>query len=114
MVPPKGTTSLTAQELNVAKIIKDFQKPRAGGEVRFSISGDLQSEDGERVSLEDVEKNGIVTHGLKRSLCRHCRCRATDFSETGNEAIQKAKEWANNNIVGEHTVKQIQLILFIQ
>ena len=67
MVPPKGTASLTAQELDVAKVIKDFQNPCVGGGIRFSISGDLQSEDGERVSLEDVEKNGIVTHGLKEA-----------------------------------------------
>jgi hypothetical protein len=67
LVPPKGTASLTAQELDVAKVIKDFRNPSVGGGIRFSISGDLQSEDGERVSLEDVEKNGIVTHGLKEA-----------------------------------------------
>ena len=35
LVPPKGTASLTAQELDVAKVIKDFQNPSIEGGTRF-------------------------------------------------------------------------------
>jgi hypothetical protein len=42
------------QLVSAAKVIKDFQNPSVGGGIRFSRSGDLQTEDGERVSLEDV------------------------------------------------------------
>ena len=54
---------------------------------------------------EAVEKNGIVAPGLKEANVDIVDVERHDFSGSGNEAIRKAKEWANNNIVGEHTAK---------
>lgn len=73
------------------------------GDTLYRISD--SAEEFAATQREVVEKNGIVTPGLKEAHVEIVDVERHNFSGTGNEAIQKAKEWANNNIVGEHTAK---------
>lgn len=77
---------------------------KENNDIRFRFIGEQGASSLDKAE-EAVEKNGIVAPGLKEANVDIVDVERHDFSGTGNEAIRKAKEWADKNIVGEHTAK---------
>ena len=59
----------------------------------------------DRVQKEAVANKGLVMPNLNSASVEVVSVPMHDFSGTGKQAIDKAKQWASNNIVGQHTAK---------
>ena len=71
---------------------------------QFRISRTPQEFDA--TQAEAVEKRGIVAPGLNEAVVNVVDVPRHDFTGTGKEAIDKAKLWAKENLVGEYTANE--------
>jgi hypothetical protein len=82
-------------------------------QVRFSIKGEVDGEtirfkmsrtpeEFEATQRQAVEEKGIVMPGLNNAIVNVVDVPRHDFTGRGIDAIHKAEDWSNKNIVGEH------------
>jgi hypothetical protein len=114
-----GAIGLARMRLEGERLSLNGTDPDKGG-VRFSVedSGDKKVEDGVRFRFseteeefratqkEAVEKKGIVMPNLADAVVEIVDVPRHNFKGRGIDAINKAKEWANTEIIGSHTYHQ--------
>ena len=112
-VVPEGTPAdvvdfLRSQGLQVETYESDnessrqeaMQRATQGEGVRFRLGDEESFEERQRRA---VANKGTVTPGLKDMEFTVVDVPRHDFTGTGKQAIDKAFQWALNNLVGEHT-----------
>ena len=70
--------------------------------VRFSKTFSLNSTDFDTIQKQAEAKNGIVVKGLWDTIFPIKEVNRHDFTGTGRQAIDKARQWAEKNLAGEH------------
>ena len=70
--------------------------------VRFSKTFSLNSTDFDTIQKQAEAKNGIVVKGLWDTIFPIKEVNRHDFTGTGIQAIEKARQWAEKNLAGEH------------
>lgn len=97
--------------LSYAEYIKN-SKQETANEVKDAVEGGTRfrfsksPEEFEAIQKEAVDKKGIVMPRLNEAVLNIVNVPRHDFTGTGKEAIDKAKEWASLNIEGEHIAKK--------
>ena len=82
-----------------------YEGLEGANEVRTMFSFAKTPAEFDAIQKEAVAQKGIVLPGLSEANIDIVDVERHNFEGTGNEAIQKAKEWASENIVGEHIAK---------
>ena len=78
-----------------------YEAWKANGGLRFSFSPNTDVFDKTRDRA--VQEIGIVTPGLGEKEFYIVNVPRHDFTGTGNQAIMKARKWAEEKLYGEHT-----------
>lgn len=73
-------------------------------DIRYRMS--INDEEFDNTQREAVRNIGIVMPNLGDAEVNIVDVPRHDFTGTGNEAISKAKEWANRELVGEHVANE--------
>lgn len=73
-------------------------------DIRYRMS--ISEEEFDNTQREAVRSVGIVMPNLGDTEIEIVNVPRHDFTGTGKEAIDKAKEWANSELVGEHTAHE--------
>jgi hypothetical protein len=93
------------REAEVGNIVDEIERELGNGEhTMFSFA--KTPEEFDIVQREAERQKGIVAPGLNSANVNIVNVERHDFTGTGTEAIQKARKWANENIVGEHVAKE--------
>ena len=98
ILPPTGTAGKPAMEA--------YEKWRDGEseDMRFSVNNTFSKsmDDFDSMQKAAAERKGIVVDGLYNTSFPVKQIPQHDFSGTGKQAIEKAREWAEENLVGTH------------
>jgi hypothetical protein len=89
-----GETFVEAVPFVKAEDVADREK------IRFKMS--RTPEEFEATQRQAVEEKGIVMPGLNNAIVNVVDVPRHDFTGTGKDALRKAEDWSNKNIVGEH------------
>ena len=71
-------------------------------EVRFSKTFSNNEKEFDAVQKLAESKHGIVVNGIWDTVFPVKKVGRHDFTGTGNQAIEKARDWAEKNLVGSH------------
>ena len=102
----KDTTGLAEREEVNTMFSTVYHDSNLKIEDRTMFSFAKTPEEFDAVQKEAERQKGIVAPGLNSANVNIVNVERHDFTGTGNEAIQKARKWANENIVGEHVAKE--------
>lgn len=101
------------RQSDIGNIVDDVERELQGGVPRMSLGEERESAEAQTAAEERrkdfaerqrraVAEHGTVAAGLAEKDVRVVDVPRHDFSGTGKQAIEKARAWANANLVGEH------------
>lgn len=102
----RNLDELTIEDFNnlTLRDIAEGVNPQEGelSDARFHAAMSRGREDFDAVRERAIAERGIVTPGLNRKEIRVVDVPRHDFTGTGKQAIEKARLWADSNLIGNH------------
>ena len=102
----RNLDELTIEDFNnlTLRDIAEGVNPQEGelSDARFHAAMSRGREDFDTVRERAIAERGIVTPGLNGKVIRVVDVPRHDFTGTGKQAIEKARLWADSNLIGNH------------
>ncbi|WP_290045081.1 LPD38 domain-containing protein [uncultured Muribaculum sp.] len=105
-------TMISNSSISAANLLQGVEKSYDPGkklleesrlsDARFHAAMSRGREDFDAVRERAIAERGIVTPGLNRKEIRVVDVPRHDFTGTGKQAIEKARLWADSNLIGNH------------